>query len=235
VIGHDRWVKRAALVGSLVAHGVLCGVLLSIHRDAREATPARAIDIIEIVAPPAKPPPPPQPAPAPSTIDSPGGGGGTPAAPRPKPTVRTAAHTVRDLLGSYAIEGGTGDGGTGGGELGGFGDARGRGIGLGDGGAIASQLDVPAVPPPPVSKARPPKLIYPSRQSRPGEGTDDLFVARVTVDTDGYVAGAHLVHGLGDTRDNDAEQLIFRFRYAPALDDDGRPIKATIDQPFFVR
>ena len=224
--------KRAALVGSLVAHGVLCAVLLATHHDAHVAAPARAIDIIEIVAPPAKPPPPPQPLPAPSTIDQPGGGGGTPAAPQPKPTVRTAAHTVRDLLGSYAIEGGTGDGGTGGGELGGFGDARGRGIGLGDGGAIASQLDVPAVPPPPVSKARPPKLIYPARDRE--VEADELFIARVTVDTDGYVVGARLVRGVGDMRDGDAEQLIFRFRYLPALDDDGRAITATIEQPFMV-
>ncbi len=61
-----------------------------------------------------------------------------------------------------------------------------------------------------------------------------MFVARLTVDTDGYVVGARLVRGIGGPRDELASQLVWRFRYAPALDDDGRAIRATIEQRFLV-
>lgn len=92
----------------------------------------------------------------------------------------------------------------------------------------------PAPPPPtpPPSKARPPRLIYPARDRQSDEA--ETFVARLTIDADGYVVGAHLVRGLGSSRDELAAQLVWRFRYAPALDDDGRAIRATIDQRFLV-
>ena len=61
-----------------------------------------------------------------------------------------------------------------------------------------------------------------------------MFVARVTVDTDGYVIGAHLVSTPAGRRDDVASQLIWRFRYAPALDHEGRAIRSTIDQRFLV-
>lgn len=232
MIGHDRDVKRA-LAGSLIAHGVLGALLLAMDAPQPPADPPpRIIDIVDVIeAPPPKPPP----APA---IDKPGGGG-TEAArlQAPKPTVRVAARTVREVIGSYEVDHGIGDGGTGGGEGGGIGGGRGAGIGLGEGGSIAAQLDTPAPPPPPeavVSKARPPKLIYPKRQRATLGDQSDVFVARVTVDTDGYVVGARMVHKLGGPQDDQAAQLIWRFRYAPALDDDGHAIKATIEQPFMV-
>lgn len=219
---------RRALVGSLVAHGVLGALLLSI--GARPpAPPPPPIDLEIVLAPRPAPPPPP-----PAIVAKLEGGGGTPAPRRPKPAiVRVQAHTLREALGEIAIEGGTGDGGTGGGEGGGIGGGHGRGIGLGDGGVIIQTIALPAPPEAPVSKARPPKLLYPKRQ-RHGVGADETFVARVTIDRDGFVVGAKLVHGLGDHRDEQAQSLIWRFRYAPALDDDGRAITATIDQPFMV-
>ncbi|MCW5805071.1 MAG: hypothetical protein KIT31_22055, partial [Deltaproteobacteria bacterium] len=93
-----------------------------------------------------------------------------------------------------------------------------------------AHLALPA--PRPASKARPARLIYPGnhRKSEPSE----QFIARVDVDDDGYVVGAKLVQGFGGRRDEQAAQLIFRFRYAPALDDDGHPIRSTLDQPFLV-
>lgn len=90
-----------------------------------------------------------------------------------------------------------------------------------------------ALPPaPPASKARPAKLVYPTRERDLGE--DRLFVARVTVDTDGYVVGARLVRGHSGPADAQAADLIFRFRYLPALDDAGRAIESTFEQPFHV-
>src|SRR4029079_9946201 len=66
-----------------------------------------------------------------------------------------------------------GNGGTGGGH--------GRGIGLGDGGGVETAQPVPPPPaPPPPSRARPARLIFPSRH----QDVDDdahLFVAVVTV------------------------------------------------------
>jgi hypothetical protein len=115
----------------------------------------------------------------------------------------------------------------------GHGTGRGAGIGFGEGGAIAEPPRVPVLPaPPPASKARPPKLIYPARE-RDIEAAR-LFVARLVIDRDGFVVGARLVHGFGGPRDDQAASAVWRFRYAPALDDDGAPIDATIEQPFMV-
>jgi hypothetical protein len=85
---------------------------------------------------------------------------------------------------------------------------------------------------PRLSKARPAKLIYPRREGTVEDGK--LFVARVTVDTEGFVVGATLLQG-GGPYTGQAGGLIFRFRYLPALDDDGRPIRSTFDQPFGVQ
>ncbi len=125
-----------------------------------------------------------------------------------------------------------------GGEGDGVGGHRGSGIGFGDGGRIVlaeQQFALPEAPAavvPPPSKARPAKLIYPTRERDLGE--EKLFVARVTVDTDGYVVGAKLVKGSSGPRDAEAADLIFRFRYAPALDHSGRAIASTFEQPFHV-
>ena len=54
------------------------------------------------------------------------------------------------------------------------------------------------------------------------------------VDDDGFVAGAKIVRGFGGRRDVVASQMIWHFRYAPALDDAGRPIRSTLDQRFLV-
>ena len=159
----------------------------------------------------------------------------------PDDTMRDQPRSLRDQLGDVAIEArdGNGDpsgttGGDGKGEGGGVGGGRGRGFGRGiaDGAIDPSRVVVPAAPR--VSKARPPKLIYPSRERDVGDG-ELLFIARVTIDTDGYVAGARLVQGVGGHKDDQASAQIFRFRYAPALDEDGKPIRATVDQPFLVQ
>jgi hypothetical protein len=92
------------------------------------------------------------------------------------------------------------------------------------GGASASIAGLPS--------PSPAKLIYPKKQSDMGE--DKLFVARVTVDTDGFVVGARLLKGISGPRDSEATDLIFRFRYAPALDRDGRAVSSTFEQPFHV-
>src|SRR5262249_18054499 len=113
---------------------------------------------------------------------------------------------------------------------------RGGGIGFGIGGwntsVAAAPLPVPPAPEPARSRARPPRLIYPARDR---EALDSLlFVARLTIDSDGFVIGVRLVRGVGGVRDDQAANAVWRFRYSPALDDDGRPIQATIEQRFLV-
>jgi hypothetical protein len=115
-------------------------------------------------------------------------------------------------------------------------------VGLGGTGALAARMaaaPIPAPPAPPaaddhparVSKARPARLVYPSRDS--DTDAERLFVAVVTVDSDGFVVGAHLTDtGTPGPLRDDAAGLIFKFRYAPALDDDGRPVRSTFEQPF---
>lgn len=58
---------------------------------------------------------------------------------------------------------------------------------------------------------------------------------RVTVDADGFVAGATLVRGFGGRRDEVASAQIWRFRYDPARDDDGRPVRSVLEQRFLVQ
>jgi hypothetical protein len=109
----------------------------------------------------------------------------------------------------------------------------GRGIGLGDGGSVKIAQDVPTAPPPP-SRARPARLVYPTRDL---EVEDDsyLFVARVTVDTDGSVVGARMLKTHPGSRGERAASAIWSFRYSPALDERGVPMRATFEQPFQVR
>ncbi|HSR97770.1 MAG TPA: hypothetical protein VLM79_12005, partial [Kofleriaceae bacterium] len=124
-----------------------------------------------------------------------------------------------------------------GGREGGLGDGQGRGIGFGTGrGDADAAVAALAVPTPDLmpqpSQARPPKLIYP-RRAREIED-ERLFVARLTIDGDGFVVGAHLLEGRGSPGAERAASAVWRFRYRPALDAAGRPITVTIDQRFLV-
>jgi len=241
--------RRAALVGSIALHVALGALVLSIGRDARRPEPSKptSIELVDLVD--AQPPKP----------ASHGGGGSTGASATAKPRVSRTVHedgdsarTVtasldkrgtdrreRSLMASLSslatasTESG-GDGGDGGGRGGG----HGRGIGLGDGPGIETLDQIPAPPPPPaaevaISKARPARLIYPTRNREVSDA--ELFVARVIVDHDGYVVGARIVRGFGGHRDEQASNLIWRFRYAPALDDAGHAISSTLDQRFLVQ
>lgn len=188
---------------------------------------------------------------APSEVDllvdivpSGGGGGGTSS-----PTAGTAAAPVRAPARArdaweqvtVRVERASGNGGEGGrpGEGEGSGDGHGTGLGggigsgIGDLVRIADDIPAPPAPLPPVkiSKARPAKLIYPTRD-RDVEDDEDLFVARVTVDADGDVAGSHMVRTRPGARGDQAANAIWEFRYLPALDDDGHPITSTFEQPF---
>lgn len=111
-----------------------------------------------------------------------------------------------------------------------------RGIGFGDGGGIAPPVDTArlATPEPPrPSQARPPRLRWPMQHAEVAD--QPLFVARITVDRDGFVAAARLVQSSGGPAAAHAADAIWRFRYDPALDDDGHPVAAAIDQPFLLR
>lgn len=127
---------------------------------------------------------------------------------------------------AIGVEGATGRGG---------GSGHGGGIGFGDGGGIAASAAVPlpAAPPPP-SRARPARLIFPTRD-REVESDDDLFVARVTVDADGAVVAVHMVTSHPGLRGDQAASAIWTFRYAPALDDAGAPVRSTFEQQFQIR
>lgn len=60
----------------------------------------------------------------------------------------------------------------------------------------------------------------------------ELYVARLEVPDDGFVVGAHLARGFGGKRDDVALAAVFRFRYDPARDDDGRAVRSTVEQHF---
>jgi hypothetical protein len=234
---------------------VLAIGLLSVELTSGDGTGARDAQpiAIEVIAPPREAPQDVQGGGAPrsdatkpgtSALASPTPSTGTRVASRDRGRARTRAQDLaRAALADYVIDrsgsdasGGNLHGGDGG-EGDGVGGNRGRGIGFGDGGHIVLDeqplaLPEPAADVPAPSKARPAKLIYPKRTREMGE--DQLFIARVTVDTDGYVVDAKLVRGISGPRDSEAADLIFRFRYLPALDDAGHAIRSTFEQPFHV-
>ena len=125
--------------------------------------------------------------------------------------------------------GGGGDGRGGGG--GGGGDGAGR-AGGGQGSGGAARRGAPARAPRPISRARPPRLVYPKRFRDERDG--EVFIALLTIDEDGWVVGARLVQGVSPHADGKALEAVWRFHYDPALDRDGRPIRARIRQPFMV-
>jgi hypothetical protein len=236
--------RTRALGGSLVVHGAIALVAVLALRapsDERSAlrpppVPIEVIEVIELVGPSPAPPSPEPPAHA---------GGGPPAS-----TAARATHEVRAIAPRAARRSaiadeitmrieppGDGAGEAPGGRDGGLGDGPGRGIGFGagrgDADAALAELAVPTpdlVPRP--SQARPPTLIYPRRNRDVDD--DRLFVARLTIDNDGFVVGAHLVRGRGEPGADRAASAVWRFRYRPALDAAGRRVTVTIDQRFLV-
>jgi hypothetical protein len=139
-----------------------------------------------------------------------------------------------DPRGAITFDDGTGASGDGEGNGKGRGRRTGNGIGFGDGGGIEAGAPPPPPPPAPkLSKARPARLIFPSRQRDVDDG--ELYIMRVTVDADGYVSGATLVRGFGGHRDDVASAQIWRFRYDPARDDDGQPVRSVLEQRFLVQ
>jgi hypothetical protein len=234
----DDGVKRAVAV-SCAVHVVVAGALVvMVHREEPSGADsddraAIAIDVVDVVEAPAAVVAPPAVAQA-QVVASAG---------RPRAVAKQASAAVaaaaEDLVDVVAMPGaGHGDGDR---DRDGNGDGdRDGGGGHGLGGRAAQLAAAPlASPPPPppressghdLSRARPARLVYPSRDSE--TDPDRLFVAVVTVDTDGYVVGAHLTTGEPGPIHDDAAGLIFKFRYDPARDDAGRPIRSTFEQPF---
>jgi hypothetical protein len=224
--------RRAALIGTVVLHVAVLGGLLAIpERQALGPIVQRRpiVEIVEVVRPPK---------PAPTRVASRETSGGGTRSDAVAPAVRhvTAPPAPGPAIQRISLQL---DGGAGRGRGGGTGTGDGEGIGAGTGGlggtagtsdAAIAHLAIP--PPQPVSKARPAKLIYPAN-NRDAEANEQ-FIARVDVDQEGFVVGAKLVQGFGGPRDEQASSLIWRFRYAPALDDAGRPVRSTLDQPFLV-
>lgn len=217
--GSVRW------LGSIAVHVVLGGLLLLVGHRARALEPAVTI---EVIAPP-----------APAIVAPSAASGPAAAAPSVRTRARRAAPPARgepttrasSLLGDVAVEA-VGEGGGGGGEGGGAGGGGGGGAG---GRLVVDPRVVQPVvlpPAPKLSKARPAILIFPSRQTEVEDAA--LYIAEVIVDDEGFVVGAKLARGFGGARDVQAGSLIWRFRYSPALDDDGRPIRSTVQQKFAV-
>ena len=243
--------RRSALAGSLVVHGAIALVIVLARCGRTRVQPDGpqriAIDLVTPAPVVASPPPVPPPVTQAGAGSSPGS---SPAPQRALRHAHTAAHAAassrrtvdttmriepRSETNETRLASETGEAGPGPGDGRGPG-GRGGGIGFGTGGwntsVTAAPLPVPAAPEPEQSRARPPRLIYPARDREVEDSL--LFVARLTIDTDGFVIGVRLVRGVGGVRDDQAANAVWRFRYSPALDDDGRPIQATIEQRFLV-
>jgi len=233
---------------SLVAHLALAAAVVECRptAPALRGTGPRRVELIGLV-PGARPPPAPEPpapvAPpareiAPSLAAAPRARRPPATAPlrvieeeRPDAPPRATADAALLSLGTAVATpslardpGGSGGGGSGPGRSARSGvpatTARGRGDGAPRGPATAT-------------RARPPHLVWPTedRPERPGE----VFVARLTIDEDGYVVGVRMIEGMGGRPGERAEEAVWRFRYAPALDAAGRPVRTRIEQRFMLK
>ena len=211
---------------SLVAHALLLAVVLD--RGGAPPPPASPpgtpIEIVDLPAPP------PAPAPAVHRTAAPRGAmhrgvaGGRPA--------RAPERRAGGLAIAAEVRGGEGSGG-GEGDGGGTGDGGGPGLGWSPPAGAAPPPPPPAeVAAPARSKARPARLIFPKKHRTAEDGP--VFTARLDVDAEGYVVGVRLLRGVGGRRDQVAEREVWRFRYDPARDDRGRPIRSRVEQRFML-
>jgi hypothetical protein len=115
----------------------------------------------------------------------------------------------------------------------GIGTGTGAGIGAGVDIGRGAMRDIAALRVPEPSKARPAKLLHPTRETEVDAA--ELYVAIITVDTDGDVVGARMTRSHPGSRGDTAASMIWQFRYSPALDDAGNPVRSTFEQPFAVR
>jgi outer membrane biosynthesis protein TonB len=258
----ERGRREIALVGSIAIHVAIFAVGIATCASSRDA-PDRApptIQIVDIqmVAPPAvehalddvagggggsppaitqhaKPKPtkkPPRPRPArpiePETLEP------APAA-APSTTTETTPIETTPATSANATPAASATGGSGGGIGGGTGTGRGTGsgTGVGTGSGTRTGTGTGLKPKPRVSRARPAKLRWPTRQRE--EVEDWVFVVMLTVDIDGDVVGAKLVKGHSFHENEKAMDAVWRFHYDPALDHDGRPIRSQVRQRFMIR
>jgi Gram-negative bacterial TonB protein C-terminal len=221
-------VRGSAWIGSIAVHGALIAIAMfnvETAPDLHAAAPT--LELIDVAVE------------APATPVAPGASGGGGQIGGQQHVARRAARPNKSPeptspWGELTIGEDTGIGnGDGTGIGNGLGNGTGNGIGFGNGGGVEKIRGLPAVPAPFISKARPAKLIYPSRQVEVDEV--ETVLARVTVDENGDVVGAHMVRTLPGSLGETASSMIWVFRYSPALDDDGKPVRSTFVQPFLVR
>lgn len=117
-----------------------------------------------------------------------------------------------------------------------------HGIGLGSGllgdGVGGAAFGVGNVPPPPPSRARPPRAKegyskWDFRASRMFAGA--IVRLELTVDPRGRVTAVRILKGVDDQIDQRAIELAGRFQFFPALDDDGRPTWGRHGWEFVIR
>lgn len=232
-------------VASALLHGLLLGLVGFLARppDRSSGDPAIEIEVAgpeqpESRAPEKRESPAPEPA-----ASEPAAAGGEPEGARPRrPLAKRPAPPPAQVAtggepGPPATEGAEAGGGLGlGWGLGALGDGPGAGGRGGGGGIGAGRRPAPIAShiraARRISRARPPRLVYPRRfrDERGGE----VFVAILTIDDGGWVVGARLKQGVNPYADQKAMEAVWRFHYLPALDDSGRPITARVEQRFMV-
>jgi hypothetical protein len=219
-------VRAVPVVGSIAINAGLLALMGLVSSHPESPPPREPIEISVIDAPPIVPP-----TSAPASTAAPASGGHAAHASRHARTTPSAerASPWGDVTVSTEARDGDGDGGNG------IGTGIGTGTGLGTGTGIGRDAlrDIASLPVPLPSRARPAKLLHPTRQTEVDAA--ELFAAIVTVDTDGDVVGARMTHSHPGSRGDTAASMIWQFRYSPALDDAGKPVRSTFEQTFAVR
>lgn len=237
-----------AVMGSLIVHGVVIALVLGARAPVERPPPievasATEIEVVqgdhaitqlptatgEAGGKPSNTDPPERYRAARSSLRPPHRPPAVTAREDPAGVVETTVSFEQVGIGDAASSDTTGEGGEG------HGRGWGRGVGdqlttsSNDAAALVAKMPIPTVEP---DRAQPPVLTWPARnEDAPDE---DMYIARITIDTDGFVVGARLLRGRGGAGDLDAENAIWRFRYRPARDAHGRPVKVTIEQRFLL-
>jgi hypothetical protein len=254
---HDRDMRLTPAIGSLAINAALLGLMGLLSARTAEVPPRAEIEISLLDVPSATVPALP--------IAVAAGGGGSPGGNEPRveaapiepthvepthiePTHGEPTHVeptspwddvdIRidrsNDIRLPATEVGTGIGngiGIGNGVGTGLGNGIGNGVGVGIGRDALRDIAALRVPIP--SQARPAKLLHPTRETEVDDA--ELYAAIVTVDTDGDVVGARMTRSHPGSRGDTAASMIWQFRYSPALDDAGQPVRSTFEQHFAVR
>jgi TonB family protein len=242
-VSHEGGRRGRAALLTVALHG---GLLVLVYafagaRVGRSPHPIELTEIAVVAAPPPPPPPASQPNAPKKALTGMRGHRGHDAPQRSLSHAPAVQDPFADLSVGYEAPVTSPDPGT---RAGVTGDGTGTGrFGLGSGAGAphrdpVADLRVPPPPPPPPSLARPPRPRYDYRDSvilGSARFSGATVKVHLDIDAQGVPHDVKVVQHVDDDIDRDAIDLARRFRFEPALDDDGQPVPGGFTWSFVIK